>query len=446
MTPEHPSQDVLLQFLRKELDAAQERTTDAHVSSCPDCERRLAQLAGGLPWPLDPVAKLVGAPTLGPERDSAGSAEGPLGSAPLLEVPGYEVLEEVGRGGMGVVYKARQVQLGRLVALKMIQSGVGADAEERRRFRIEAEAVARLQHPGIVQIHSVGEHEGHPFLVLEFVAGKSLAQRLDGKPWPARDAAGLVEDLARAVHYAHERGIVHRDLKPANVLLAAPAKPQAAEGSAACGLAEVTPKITDFGLAKFLDRATQQTQTGHILGTPQYMAPEQAAGQNNQVGPATDVYALGATLYELLTGRPPFQGESFLTVLEQVRHDEPQPPRRLRRDVPRDLETICLKCLAKPPEKRYGSALALAEDLRRWREHEPITARRPGWGERLLLGARRRPAAAGGAVPGPGHFVPGALAGSGAPQERRYTTRGAQGSADPPGPPRALAGRLQGGR
>jgi pimeloyl-ACP methyl ester carboxylesterase len=375
MPADHPTHDVLLHFLRRELDPEQERTVDLHIGSCPDCERTLAQLAGGVPWPLNPVARLVGDPTLVPDRTVIGTGVSPP-SALLVEVPGYEVIAEVGRGGMGVVYKAWQIQLGRVVALKVMPAG--ADPEQRRRFRNEAEAVARLAHPGIVQIHDVGEHEGQPFLVLEFIDGGSLGQRLDGKPWPAPDAARLVEDLARAIHEAHQHGVVHRDLKPSNVLLQK---------------GDLSPKVTDFGLAKFLAGASQQTQAGDILGTPSYMAPEQATGQNNQIGPATDVYALGATLYELLTGRPPFQGEIILDVLEKVRCDDPIPPRRLRREVPRDLETICLKCLAKEPAKRYASALNLAEDLRRWRQHEPITARRPGWGERLLLWARRRPAA-----------------------------------------------------
>jgi pimeloyl-ACP methyl ester carboxylesterase len=402
MTTEHPTQDVLLQFLRQELDPEQERTVDAHVGSCPDCERQLSQLAGGLPRALDPVARLVGEATLVPDRTELGSESRRPAAATLVQVPGYDVLAEVGRGGMGVVYKARHIQLGRLVALKMMPSGVGIDAEQRRRFRLEAAAVARLAHPNIVQIYDVGEHEGQPFLVLEFIDGGSLAQRLGGQPWPAPDAARLVEDLAGALHAAHQHGIVHRDLKPSNVLLQGVGSGESGSREKTDGPSSLhpphsplpTPKITDFGLAKFLTGASSQTQSGQILGTPSYMAPEQAAGQNSRVGPATDVYALGATLYELLTGRPPFVGESLLDVLEQVRCEDPIPPRRLRHDLPRDLETICLKCLHREPEKRYPSALALAEDLRRWRQHEPIAARRPGRTERFLLWARRRPAAA----------------------------------------------------
>src|SRR5262249_18351834 len=323
----------------------QERTVDLHIGSCPECERTLAQLAGGVPWPLDPVARLVGDPTLVTDQTSIGTGKPRPPAGPPVQVPGYEILAEVGRGGMGIVYKARQTQLGRVVALKVMPAGVGADLEQRRRFRLEAEAVARLQHPNIVQIHDVGEHEGQPYLVLEFIDGGSLAHRLDGKPWPAEGAARLVEDLARAIHEAHQHGIIHRDLKPANILLRrkseirnAKSETKTEDTASDFGfrVSDFEPRITDFGLAKFLAGASQQTQTGDILGTPAYMAPEQATGQNNRIGPATDVYALGATLYELLTGRPPFQGEHLLGVLEQVRCDDPVAPRRLRREVPRD--------------------------------------------------------------------------------------------------------------
>jgi WD40 repeat protein len=303
----------------------------------------------------------------------------PAAPGPLPDVPGYEVLGELGRGGMGVVYRARQKALNRVVALKMILSGAHAGPEERQRFLREAEAVARLQHPNIVQIHEVGEADGHPFFSLEFCPGGSLAARLNGTPLPPAQAAPLAEALARAVQAAHDAGVVHRDLKPANVLL----------------MADGTPKVTDFGLAKKLDGEAGQTASGAILGTPSYMAPEQAAGESGKVGPPADVYALGAVLYESLTGRPPFKAATPVDTLLQVISQEPVPPGRLVARLPRDLETICLKCLHKEPHKRYASALALAGDLRRFREGRPITARPVGPWERGWKWARRRPAAAG---------------------------------------------------
>ncbi len=290
-------------------------------------------------------------------------------------VPGYEILGELGRGGMGVVYKARQVALNRVVALKMILGGAHAGSDELARFRIEAEAVAQLQHPNIVQVYDVGECEGKPFFSLEFVEGGSLDQKLNRKAQKAKEAAGLLEVLARAMHSAHEKGIVHRDLKPANILLTSDGE----------------PKITDFGLAKRLADDSSKTQSGSVMGTPSYMAPEQAAGRVEDMGPATDVYALGAILYDALTGRPPFKGATVADTLNQVRNDEPMPPSRLQPRVPRDLETICLKCLQKSPRKRYASAQALAEDLRRFLAGEPILARPMGRPERLWRWCRRNP-------------------------------------------------------
>jgi serine/threonine protein kinase len=280
--------------------------------------------------------------------------------ATLPTVAGYEIGDLLGRGGMGVVYKARQTALHRNVALKIVISGASASAEERARFRTEAEAVARLQHANIVQIYEIGEQAGCPYLALEYVGGGSLAQQLDGKPMPPRRAAQLVLDLARAVQHAHEHGIVRRDLKPANVLLTE------------SGVA----KIADFGLAKLLDADQSQTQTGAVLGSPSYMAPEQAEGKVRAIGPATDVYALGAVLYELLTGRPPFVGVSLLETLEQVRFHDAVSPQTLQPMVSADLATICLKCLEKRPTQRYASAAALAEDLERYLQGEPIAARR----------------------------------------------------------------------
>jgi serine/threonine-protein kinase len=293
----------------------------------------------------------------------------------LPAVPGYELLAELGRGGMGVVYKARQNALNRLVALKMILAGGHAGEQELARFRTEAEAVARLRHANIVQIHEVGQHHGLPYFSLEFCEGGSLEKKLAGTPQPARPAAQLVETLARAMDAAHQKGIVHRDLKPANVLLAE----------------DGTPKITDFGLAKKLEETAGQTGLGDILGTPSYMAPEQAGGQSNVIGPVADVYGLGAILYELLTGRPPFKAATTMDTLLQVLSKEPVPPRLLQPKVPRDLETICLKCLEKEPKKRYARAADLAEDLRRFGAGEPVRARPVGAVGRFGRWCRRKP-------------------------------------------------------
>jgi hypothetical protein len=301
-----------------------------------------------------------------------------------IAIPGYEILEELGRGGMGVVYKARQLGLNRLVALKMILAGAYAGPEELARFRTEAEAVARLQHPNIVQIHEIGEYEGRPYFSLEYVDGGSLERMTAHKPQPFREAAQIVEILARAMHAAHQRGIVHRDLKPANVLLARSDSRHGVRLGSPAEAGYYEPKITDFGLAKKLDQAGGQTQSGVILGTPSYMAPEQAGGKNRQIGPAADVYALGAILYELLTGRPPFQGVTPLDTVLQVLSEEPIPPGRLRSKTPPELETICLNCLQKNPSQRYPSAEALADDLRRFLNDERIETRRPSEDEKVV--------------------------------------------------------------
>jgi hypothetical protein len=286
---------------------------------------------------------------------------------------GYEVLGELGRGGMGVVYKARHAALKRLVALKMLLPGEFAGEGVLERFHAEAEAVARLQHPNIVQVFEVSAAEDRPCIALEFVEGGSLEQYLGGKPLPPRQAAGLLQTLARAVHHAHRHNVVHRDLKPANVLLAD----------------DGTPKITDFGLAKHTDGSSGRTRTGAIMGTPSYMAPEQADGRTRDIGPATDVYALGAMLYEFLTGRPPFQAAFVLDTLEQVRSQDPVPPSRLQPKVPRDLETVCLKCLEKDPRRRYASAEALADDLGRFLDGQPVRARPVGVLARAWLWCHR---------------------------------------------------------
>jgi WD40 repeat protein len=315
----------------------------------------------------------------------------------------YELLGEIGRGGMGVVYKARQPGLDRIVALKMILAGGHATPVELARFRAEAEAVARFQHPHIVQIYEIGEVEGRPFFSLEYVAGGSLADWLDGTPCSPRPAAQLIGTVARAMHYAHERGIVHRDLKPANVLLQIAdcrlqiekPSPDIFTKSAILNLQSAIPKVTDFGLAKRLGEARgDQTRSGAIVGTPSYMAPEQAGGKSRAIGPATDVYALGAILYELLTGRPPFRAATPLDTLMQVSTEEPVPPGQLQPKLAPDLETICLKCLQKEPCKRYDSALALADDVHRFLSGKPILARPIGAWERLVKWTRRRPAVA----------------------------------------------------
>jgi WD40 repeat protein len=308
-----------------------------------------------------------------------GGPEGPAAQPPpsSVQVAGYEILKELGRGGMGVVYLARQRGLNRLVALKMILQGEHAGVDLLARFQAEAEAIAHLQHPNIVQIYEVGQQDGRPYFSLEYCASGSVEKRLNGTPLPPVEAAGLTERLARAVAAAHDKGIIHRDLKPANVLLAE----------------DGTPKITDFGLAKRLG-TEGVTATGSILGTPSYMAPEQAGGRSKNVGPATDVYALGAILYEMLTGRPPFRASTYVDTLLLVVAEEPVPPTRLQPKLPPDLETICLHCLQKEPSRRYASAGALADDLRRFLERRPILARPVGAVERFWRWCKRNPSLA----------------------------------------------------
>jgi serine/threonine protein kinase/tetratricopeptide (TPR) repeat protein len=310
-------------------------------------------------------------------------------------VAGYEILEVLGRGAMGVVYKARQRGLKRTVALKMILAGGHASELELARFGTEAEAVAQLQHPNIVQVYEVGEHQGCPYLSLEYVDGGSLSGKLAATPQPILPAAQLAQVLAQAMDFAHRRNIIHRDLKPANVMLMKPREGGSMDStSGTAPLVEQhygVPKIADFGLAKKLEEDGGQTRSGTILGTPNYMAPEQAEGKSKQVGPLADQYSLGAMLYEFLTGRPPFRGESVWDTLEQVRTQEPVPPSQLQPKVSRDLETICLKCLQKEPAKRYPDCASLAEDLRRFVAGEPILARPVGNAERLWRWCRRNP-------------------------------------------------------
>jgi hypothetical protein len=298
---------------------------------------------------------------------------------------------------MGIVYQARHTALKRVVALKMILSGTYASREQLDRFQREAEALARLQHPNIIRIYEVGEVQGSPFFSLEFVEEGSLARHLGGTPQPPRPAAELVATLARAMDAAHQAGVVHRDLKPANILLGRKAAASAAasrEPSEAV-LESFEPKISDFGLAKQLGSEADHTHSGAVLGTPSYMAPEQAEGRTKEVGPAADVYALAAILYEMLTGRPPFKGASFRDTIEQVCTCEPIAPRQLQPKVPGDLETVCLKGLRKDIRQRYATAQELADDLQRWLSGRPILARPvPRW-EKAWKWARRRPALAG---------------------------------------------------
>jgi WD40 repeat protein/tRNA A-37 threonylcarbamoyl transferase component Bud32 len=354
------------------------------VTMAADARATVAGSEGPEAGPSDLGSALASKPSFGPPPDpnaltSAGDAprEGIHRTAPAI--PGYEIVGELGRGGMGVVYKARQIRLNRPVALKMILAGAHAGGDAAARFLAEAEAVAQLQHPNIVQIFHIDEHAGFPYFEMEFVGGGSLADRLDGTPRPPREAARVTEIVARAIAEAHRQGIVHRDLKPGNILLTP----------------EGTPKVADFGLAKLLNVESGLTRTDSVLGSPSYMAPEQAEGKTKEVGPTADVYALGAILYELLTGRPPFRGATVLETLEQVKTAEPVPPSRLVPRLPRDIETICLKCLQKDPSRRYESAAALAEELRRFQAGEPIVARPVGSVERAWRWCRRNPVVAG---------------------------------------------------
>jgi serine/threonine protein kinase len=431
-----PSDEKLTGLLAEALTIVDQDALTRHVEECAGCQEQLARLTGtpdGETWqraehPLrgsraeqETMRRLKRRPpwlALSDPMQAANRADhlaravrfGRAGvGIEWPAVPGYEILGELGRGGMGVVYKARQIGLHRTVALKMVLAGNHTRRKELARFRAEAAVIARLQHPNIVQIHDVGEAAGRPYFALEFVAGGSLAQHLQGTPQPARPAAQLVETLARAVHAAHANGVIHRDLKPANILLEGPGVRGQKSGrndsrhsdlpslAPAC----VTPKITDFGVAKCAGDdgetpdLTDPTVTGELLGTPNYMAPEQAMVPRQPVGPAADVYALGAILYELLTGRPPFTGETPLATLVQVLHNEPVSVTSLQPNVPRDLETICLKCLRKDPRKRYDSALELAEDVGRFLRDEPIQARPVMLVERLWRWVRRRPVPAG---------------------------------------------------
>jgi WD40 repeat protein len=410
-----PDFDRLRRFLDGTSPGVDDEAIVAHVEGCADCRAELDRLAAATePSALRAVRF---APPVRPDlpflRDLREldlrhlgelPAAPPPAEAPWPQVPGYTILGELGRGGAGIVYHARHRALGRPVAIKMLHPGLFPTEADRRRLRAEAEAVARLQHPNVVQLYEMGEAGGSPYLVLEYVAGGTLASYLAGRPQPPREAAALVAALARAVHAAHLKHIIHRDLKPANILLqrdAAAAEDSGAEQGSGCGTLSPldVPKITDFGLAKRLDRtATGLTQT--LSGTPAYMSPEQVPARAGEppatpITPATDVYALGVILYEMLTGRPPFLGTDWVATLLQVVRRAPVPPRELQPGTPLDLQTICLKCLEKDPGKRYATAAELADDLGRLLDHEPIRARRVGPLGRLARWGRRNPAPAG---------------------------------------------------
>src|SRR5437660_4919619 len=315
---------------------------------------------------------------LGPDEPVAGGGDPGRPMPMLMDFGDYELLEQIGRGGQGVVFRARQKSLNRIVALKVIGLGQWATEAHLKRFRLEAEAAARLEHPGIIPIHEVGKRDGQCYFSMKFVEGGQLDEVVRRTPMSIRQAVELIAKVARTVHYAHEHGILHRDIKPGNILLDAKGEPH----------------LTDFGLARLVESESTLTRTLEVLGTPSYMAPEQAVGNNAAVGSVTDIYGLGAVLYQLLTGQPPFAGGTTYETIKLLLDTEPRQPRLLNPKIDRDLSTICLKCLEKDPKRRYASALALAEDLEHWLKHEPIHARRTGIFTRSRKWVRRKPTAA----------------------------------------------------
>jgi eukaryotic-like serine/threonine-protein kinase len=394
----HPSRELLSAFGRGSVEDEELRTIQEHLECCEECCQVLESdlttepLLEGLRRAAaevrteDVYERSQGTRATPQVDDTAVVAASEI-QPRRLHLPGYQVLDEVGRGGIGIVYRARHLRLNRLVALKMLLSGNHASAAELARFRVEAETIARLQHPNIVQIHEVGAFEGLPYIALEYLDGGTLDARLkqtDASPADSRAIASFAQTLAQAVQYAHDRGVIHRDLKPANVLLQKVDSSKTPVFAADYRLltTDYAPKISDFGMAKWLADSHSLTRTGAIAGTPSYMAPEQARGNQEAIGPAVDVYGLGAILYQLLTGRPPFEAASPLETIRQVCELTPEKPSAVGRSVPRDLETICLKCLEKAPGDRYASAGALAEDLGRFLDGRAILARPVGSLER----------------------------------------------------------------
>jgi WD40 repeat protein len=389
MQQDCPAIDELSRWLADALSASKVGVIEAHVEACAHCQAAVEKLlelraekrgAGGEPAGHQAEAAFLKRvamqePSAFEAATVAAPPLAPLPQAPPPVLAGYEILEEIGRGGMGIVYKAWQRDLNRPVAIKMVLLGAAATPETLVRFRQEAELAARLQHPNIVQVHEISHQEQRAFLVMELVEGGTLSRKCGGRPQPAVEAARLIEVLARAIEHAHRKGVLHRDLKPGNILLTA----------------DRAPKIADFGLATCIGLESGLTATGAVLGTPEYMAPEQANQRTRQVGPATDVYGLGAILYDLLTGRPPVTGSDLMDLLLRLREQEAIPPRRLNPSVPRDLETVCLKCLQKDPRHRYASAEALADDLRRFLDGKPIAARPVSRPERAWRWAKRNP-------------------------------------------------------
>ncbi len=374
----HPSIEQLRQFVVGKLSDAESAAIETHLFQCDACNQLLS--SDSL---TDSFVDLV--------REK--SPEASIQHSVPTHIDGYDIISELGRGGMGVVYKAFDQRLKRLVALKVILNGNLAHTEQHERLRREAETIATLQHPGIVQIYQIGEYQGHVYLALELLDAKGLQQVMDTAPQCPRWSAALIAQLAEIIHYSHQRGIIHRDLKPENILFNQALDQGLPRISQFNALKNSLPvvKITDFGLAKYLETHHKMTKTGLMLGTPHYMSPEQIPDSGDVVGYASDIYALGVILYQLLTGRVPFASNNLLEVLKMLRHDDPIAPRQLNPEIPRDLETICLKCLMKKPVDRYASAQDLADDLTLFLQNEPIRAKPLSLWQCAMKWARQKP-------------------------------------------------------